>query len=287
MEKDLEARIRRMFRHLDDEAIARALNVEVDLVRGVLDGEAQVISEERRSGGVNITTFAKPAFRQRVIGIARAKGGVGATFLTLNMAWRVSEKISVLVVDTTATITGYRVCSDFLDTLEVEPFDQPQWEEPEVCELTDNLHYLSYPRSYGEYDLEKLVLEARQSYDAIVVDLPVANGAEMFNFANAVIYLYGGGMAEAWRLMPLLGNQSLAGKKQVYVTSALKHPLLNEEIAGDWIYLPYADKKKKGIVDVKTPAGSTITQIITEVWDIRFTENENTSFLGRLLRKGG
>lgn len=272
----IESKIKRMSQHLDDEAIARALNVEVDLVRGVLDGEAQVILEERRSGGVNITTFAKPAFRQRVIYIARVKGGVGATTLMLNLAWRVSDKARVLVIDTQASIFDQTVFSDLLDFARADPYSLAE-NGLEICELADNLHYLPYSPEVYRHDLDQIVLEARQDYDAIIVDLPVVDNASYLKSAMVAVYLYGGGGAEGVRICRLAEESD---KKAVFVSLVPKHQLSHE---AKWIYLPKSDRS--GVFDARSPAGKAVAEIIGSIWGRELLESPREGLLGKILGK--
>lgn len=272
----IESKIKRMSQHLDDEAIARALNVEVDLVRGVLDGEAQVILEERRSGGVNITTFAKPAFRQRVIYIARVKGGVGATTLMLNLAWRVSDKARVLVIDTQASIFDQTVFSDLLDFARADPYSLAE-NGLEICELADNLHYLPYSPEVYRHDLDQIVLEARQDYDAIIVDLPVVDNTSALKSAMVAVYLYGGGGAEGVRICRLAEESD---KKAVFVSLVPKHQLSHE---AKWIYLPKSDRS--GVFDARSPAGKAVAEIIGSIWGRELLESPREGLLGKILGK--
>lgn len=277
-QKSIESKIKRMSQYLDNEAIARALNIETDLVSGVLNGEAQMITEERRSEGLHITTFAKTSYRQRVIYVARAKGGVGATTVALNLAWRVAEKAKVLVVDTQAMILNETVFSDFLDFARVEPYSL-SGSEPGVCELFDNLHYLPYPPQVREYDLDRIVLESRRHYDVIIVDLPDVDNVSVLKLAMVVVYLFSGGVAESARMYRLICEGS-KDRESVFVSLIPRHPLSD---TAKWIYLPENDKP--GAFNAGSPAGKAIAEIVGSIWGREFIEGQRESLIGRFLKR--
>ncbi len=273
----IESKIRRMSQYLDDEAVARALNVEVDLVRGVLNGEVKKVAEEEKRPGVKVTQYLRPAFRQRVIYIARVKGGVGATTLALNLAWRVSEKAKVLVVDTQAEVLNQTVFSDFLDLARVGSYS-PSGGELEICEVSDNLHYMPFLQSFSEHDFDRIILEARRDYDVIIVDLPVVRDAAKLKSAMVILYVYGGGEAEGARMFRLINED--AGRNTAYVSLVPKHSLYDE---ARWIYLPASDRP--GVFDVKSPAGKAVAEIIGEIWGRELLEGPRESLIDRILKR--
>jgi hypothetical protein len=262
----LEEKIKRLSQYLDEEAIARAVDKEVDFVRAVLAGEAVKVKEEKRKE-TTVVQYVRPAYRQRVVYIGRAKGGVGATTLALNLAWRISEKTKVLLVDTQALVMGYLVVSDVLDLLGTEPYEQSNWEDPETVQLSDNLYFLPYPREKD--GLDRAVLEARRDYDNIIVDLPpLSKPDDALKSASVVVFLYNGGASEGKRLLPLV-NYCLQNQKEALYVSTVPYPLLNlrketGESAG-WTHLPRV-KVKNGIFDPKDPAGRALTEIVREIW---------------------
>jgi hypothetical protein len=262
----LEEKIKRLSRYLDEEAIARAVDKEVDFVRAVLSGEAVKVREEKQKDAT-IVQYVRSAYRQRVVYVARVKGGVGATTLALNLAWRISEKTKVLLVDTQALVMGYLVVSDVLDLLGTEPYEQSNWEDPETVQLSDNLYFLPYPREKD--GLDRAVLEARRDYDNIIVDLPpLSKPDDALKSASVVVFLYNGGASEGKRLLPLV-NYCLQNQKEALYVSTVPYPPLNlrketGESAG-WTHLPRV-KVKNGIFDPKDPAGRALTEIVREIW---------------------
>ncbi|AEG15980.1 hypothetical protein Desku_2449 [Desulfofundulus kuznetsovii DSM 6115] len=230
--------------------------------------------------------YVRLGYRQRVVYLARVKGGVGATTLALNLAWRVSEKAKVLLIDTRAAILGFLVCSDVLDILGVEPFEQSEWETPRVLQLSDNLYFLPYPSTHEKYDLDRVVLEARRDYDAIIVDLPPLIATDdTLKSASAVVFLYGGGASEGRRLLRLINHCRTQYQKEAVYVSTVHQPLLNLHKEGensDWIHLPRG-RIKGGIFDAKDLAGRAITEIIREVWG-KDLESEKQGFFARMFR---
>lgn len=282
----LEEKIKRLSQYLDEEAVARAVDKEVDFVRAVLAGEAVKVKEVKRKD-TTVVQYVRPAFRQRVVCIVRAKGGVGATMLALNLAWRVSEKTKVLLIDTQASIMGYLVCSDVLDILGAEPYEQSDWEAPEVVQLSDNLYFLPFPSTYEKHSLDQAVLEARRDYDNIIVDLPpLAKPDDTLKSASVVMFLYGGGVSEGRRLLPLANYCRQCQKEALYVFTVPYPPLnLRKEMGEDagWIHLPRG-KTKNGVFDPKDPAGRALTEIIREVWG-RDLEDGKQGFLAKVFGK--
>jgi hypothetical protein len=272
----LEEKIKRLSQYLDEEAIARAVDKEVDFVRAVLAGEAVKVKEEKRKDAT-VVQYVRPSFRQRVICIARVKGGVGATTLALNLAWRVSEKAQVLVIDTQAVEMYEKVYSDFLDLAGAGSYQKTVWDEPEVCELSDNLYYLPFPPG-GKVDLETAILEARRDFDAIIVDLPPVSGPEALKKAMVVIYLYGGGEAEGVRLYRLMEETS--PQQAVHVAATKKHLLKGE--AG-WIYLPRADRP--GVFDAKSPAAQAVNEVGKEIWGKELAGAAGGGMISKLFRR--
>lgn len=262
----LEEKIKRLSQYLDEEAIARAVDKEADFVRAVLAGEAVKVKEEKRKD-TTVVQYVRSAYRQRVVYVVRTKGGVGATTLALNLAWRVSEKTKVLLIDAQASVMGYLVVSDVLDVLGAEPYEQSDWEAPETAQLSDNLYFLPFPREKD--GLDKAVLEARRGYDNIIVDLPpLAKPDEVINCASAVVFLYNGGVSEGRRLLPLINHCRQNQKEALYVSTVPYPPLNLRKEAGEsagWIHLPRA-KTRSGIFDPKDPAGRALTEIVREVW---------------------
>lgn len=88
VEKEIAERIRKMAQFLDIEHIARTLNLSVDVVQGVLDGEVsdKVLRNYNPAYPPDVRVVEKKKFvRSRVIGIV-SPGGCGATTLTAALA---------------------------------------------------------------------------------------------------------------------------------------------------------------------------------------------------------
>lgn len=271
----LEQKIHRLSHYLDEEAIARAVDREVDFVQAMLAGEAAKVEEKRKD--TTVIHYVRPSWRQRVIHIIRAKGGVGATTLALNLAWKVSEKAQVLVIDTQAVEINGEVFSDFLNMAGVESYLKTSWDEPEVYQLSDGLYYLPFPPG-GKTDLNAAILEARRDFDAIIIDLPPVVDHETLKNAMVVVYLYGGGGAEGVRLYQLI--EAATPQQAIYAAAGKKHILRGE---ADWIYLPRSEAP--GIFDTKSQAGKALNEIIREIWGKDLLEGRQGGFFSKILRK--
>lgn len=281
----LEQKIRRLAQYMDDEAVARAVDRDVDFVRSVLFGEAVKLGEEQR-GRTTVVHYVKPAYRQRVVYIVRVKGGVGATTLAYNIAWRVSEKIRVFVIDALAEIYGQIVVSDFTELAGYGCYRQDSWNGPEIQELAENLYFLPFPAGQTGVSLDEVVLEARNDYDAIIVDLPPLNPrrADLLKCASVLLVMCSGGEAETERVFRLLS--AVSGRKELVLVNTTRRRLPEKEGLKQ-LYLPRADNINKGVFDVKSPAGQAVGSIIAEIWGENFSasQKERGGLLACLLRK--
>lgn len=88
MVQDLAQRIREMSKVVDEEYIARALNIPLDIIRGVLSGEIpdEVLENFEPSRPPDVRIVEQKKFvRSKLIGIV-STGGCGATTLTASLA---------------------------------------------------------------------------------------------------------------------------------------------------------------------------------------------------------
>jgi len=172
---DLEAKIRRMAEYLDDEAVASALQVPVEVVRGVLRGEA-VLKEAGASG--EVVRIQTVAHRQRVVAVWRAKGGVGATALAAHLARDLGERMRTLLADCNFDPVG----SDLPHYLGIGTDFSGSWDPEALGGLTTlesewGFDVLLPPFGAGPEALvpdlvRGVVAAARRDYDAVVLDLP-------------------------------------------------------------------------------------------------------------------
>ncbi len=216
---DLEARIRRMVEYLDEEAVASALQVPVEVVRGVLRGEA-VLKEAGASG--EVVRIQTVAHRQRVVAVWRAKGGVGATALAAHLARDLGERMRTLLADCDFDPMG----SDLPHYLGVEADFPGPWDPEALGELALDSGWgfdvLLPPFGAGPEalvpDLVRGVMAAaRRDYDAVVLDLPsrVSPGVwEAARSATTVVVVLGAVRREAmrarWRLERCGGKELYA-----------------------------------------------------------------------------
>ncbi|OPY63684.1 MAG: Sporulation initiation inhibitor protein Soj [Pelotomaculum sp. PtaU1.Bin065] len=284
MEHDINEKIKRMSEYLDNESIARALGVKVELVNGILSGEVTKIESKMDStAGVSKSApvkYVRAAYRQRVISVVRMKGGVGATMLTANLARYLSEQNKVLMIDLCTTenydsgIRTRKVSSDLLDVFEMEFIIANN--NPEALEIDTNLHYIPVLSS----EVKELLYTARQEYDQIIIDLPNITRFETdaLEASTTLLIIYSGQYSEAERLLEL----NRFDREKVLAAHMKLLPegknLIEERLEVDnYLQVPELD----GIVSLKSPAHQSIAQISAMLFGSGFNDNKK-GLLGRL-----
>jgi len=295
MGQDINEKIKRMSEYLDNESVARALGVKVELVNGILSGEVTKIESKMDSTtGVSNSApvkYVRAAYRQRVISVVRMKGGVGATMLSANLARYLSEQNKVLVIDLCASITenydpGIRkrkVSSDLLDVFEMEFIivnNNPEALE-EALEIDTNLHYVPVLSS----EVKELLYKARQEYDQIIIDLPNITRFETdaLEASTTLLIIYSGQYAEAERLLELnrLDREKVLAAHMKLLPEGKN--LIEERLEVDnYLQVP----ELNGIVSLKSPAHQSIAQISAMLFGSGFNDNKK-GLLGRLFRGKG
>lgn len=221
----LEEKVKRMAEYLDAEAISAALKIPVETVQDILDGKAQVQEAPGTSGAPAVVqvSSARVAYRQRVIAVWRARGGVGATSVALGLAWLLKDLMRVLLVDCSFEV-GIGDISFVLDLPEyphVKAFDYGGIAGA-VVNAGPNLDVLQSPRNRNEIDelprdiLFRAVNAARPVYDVIICDLPNVEGGpvqEVLESANTLLLVTGGEDGEKSRLLARLAGVDLKGKE--------------------------------------------------------------------------
>lgn len=210
---DLTEKVRELSKYLDDEAIAQALKLTPEAVRDILEGRAEIAQVERSdySGPVIHVSSVKTAYRQKVISVCRAKGGVGCTVIALGLAYSLSKEIKTLLVDLNLSEGG----SDLSYYLNLPEY-------PHLGALTDNLescvisvepnfYVLQAPKraSAEEQEVGQIITLARQDFDAIVIDLPNSQGEivkEAVQQSNTIVAVTSGMASELLRLAAILGT---------------------------------------------------------------------------------
>lgn len=225
---DLEAKVKRMAEYLDPEAIAAALGQPVETIRDILEGKAQIQEIEDSSRGSKIVqvSSARVAYRQRVIAVWRAKGGVGCTSVALGLAWLLKDKMRVLLVDCCFEAGG----SDLSFVLGLPEYPHLKAFEyggiaGAVMNAGPNLDVLQAPRNRSEIDklpqgiLGRAITSARTVYDAIICDLPNVEGPpvrEVLDNATTLLLVTQGAGGETSRLMARLAEANL-GEREVFL----------------------------------------------------------------------
>jgi hypothetical protein len=275
-----------MSRYLDDEAIARALNVEVDLVRGVLSGNVLKV-EDGETVKASPVRFFQTAFRQKVIAIVRSAGGAGSTFLAVNLARHIADMTGVLLIDLCASIStiDYVVSSDVLDAYGMDSHPVENWQgSPEVMEIDSSLHYLPCPVLNEGPAVSEAILKARQEYDAIIIDLPNYfddRVLEATGLCTTLLILYGGGVSEARRLIDLACRLPAGNRDKVLVTCgrSLSSPdrgfLLEKLMISRHVHLPREDKPgTSGLVSRKSRVYAGITGLVSQIYGGQLVKKE-------------
>lgn len=205
-----------MAEYLDDEAVASALQVPVEVVRAVLRGEAVVAKPEEPGGVVQIQTAA---YRQRVVAVWRAKGGVGATALAVHLARDLAGKMRTLLADFNFDPGG----SDLAHYLGLPPHAPGRWDPGRLGSLAARAAWefdaLLPPPDAGPDELTPelargVVAAARRDYDAAVLDLPAAllpGVLEAVRSATTAVMVLGAVRREALRARHRLAG--LAGRE--------------------------------------------------------------------------
>ncbi|WP_406676444.1 AAA family ATPase [Moorella sp. ACPs] len=221
----LEEKVKRMAEYLDAEAISAALKIPVETVQDILDGKAQVQEVPGASGAPAVVqvSSARVAYRQRVIAVWRARGGVGATTVALGLAWLLKDLMRVLLVDCSfeAGIGDISFVLDLPEYPHIKAFEYGGIAGA-VVNAESNLDVLQAPRNRSEIDelpqdvLARAVNSARPAYDVIICDLPNAEGPPVqgvLESANTLLLVTGGEDGEKSRLLARLAGVDLKGKE--------------------------------------------------------------------------
>ncbi|MGB9858601.1 MAG: AAA family ATPase, partial [Moorellaceae bacterium] len=215
MRMDLRDRVKRMSAYLDNQAIAAALKIPVETVVDILSGKADISEVPAQVSQPTIkVTSVKTAYRQRVVAVWRARGGVGCTAIAIHLAYMLKDMMRVLLVDLNTAGGGSDLCY-YLDL--------PEY--PHMCSMKDNLadavievetmlHVLQPPRRASEGEVtgelvEQLISYARRDYDAVILDLPNREDAvtrKAVQNANTLVMVTGGGYQEMVRLALLIAD---------------------------------------------------------------------------------
>lgn len=209
---DLVSKVRKMSEYLDDEAIAEALKLTPETVRDILEGKAEIreIRQPDRGPVVHVSSV-KTAYRQKIVSVCRAKGGVGCSMVSLGLAYSLSREIKTLLIDLNLAEGGGDL-SYYLNLPEY-PHMGVFNNNLEQCSINvePNLYVLQAPRhisNEGE-KIDQIIGLARQDFDAVVIDLPnfqCGFTAEAMRQSNTLVAVTGGMDLELVRLAVLLSK---------------------------------------------------------------------------------
>lgn len=198
-------------------AVARMLEISPEAVADILAGRAYVEVLDRREDArapVVHVTSARLSYRQKVVAVVRAKGGVGATSAAIGLAAAFARDVKTLLCD----FSFQDAASDLAHYLGLDRpagvpdlgfFDGGGLEEC-LVRADKNLFVLLSPRHAGDGEMGKAaraVEAARRDFDAVVLDLPERLPQALFDAAglcNAAVAVTSGLAPELVRLAVLL-----------------------------------------------------------------------------------
>jgi len=292
-DNDLRQKIIKMSRLLNDDAIAKALNITPEAVREIRDGEAEVkhIEHTRGKTPAIMVNSTKPTYRQKIISVWRAKGGTGCTAVAMNLAKLISESVdSVALLDFNFQV-GPSDLTYYLD-LPAEPnllHFQQGYGIDSFCVKDGNLYVLQAP--YNRYqlnDIPKTVNEifayCRKAFDAVICDLPNTDEdyvKDAIENSNTIVITAEGTCAEILRLE--IKAKSFKNKNKIALVSSDEAGRIKEVLeTHSTIKMPY-DKnlcealENQAFCKKNSPFGKTMARVKEEIY-----EQKSKGLLGRL-----
>lgn len=257
---DIRERIKRMSSHMKVEGIAEFLNTTPEEVQRILDGEKIEINELKKDNQsiVQVTTNIV-VHGQKVVSVWRAKGGVGATTLAINLAKMVSDRMKTLLI----CLNFFEGGSDLIHYLDLPYFPLSARVLKEnmlhYTEIQNNffvLHPLTkLDEAIATEDIRNLIMKARQDFDCIILDLPAgmeSAALEAASNSNLIVFVLQGGQQEAQRIARL--SYTYHKKEQVFVVSGgATASDLNDIVQAEKIYeLPF-DKTLRERLEKRSP----------------------------------
>ncbi|MGI9862529.1 AAA family ATPase [Moorella naiadis] len=236
---DLETRVKKMAEYLDVEAIAAALKMPVETISDILDGKAEIkalpAGKQLASPVVQVNT-ARVAYRQRVIAVWRAKGGVGCTAVALYLAWLLKDMLRVLLIDLNFAAGGSDL-SYYLNLPEYPHIGGAEYDlEQSLINVEEGFYVLQAPRRLEEVKTHDglvtgIINYARPAFDVIIFDLPNSRDicvTEAVLNATTVIFVTAGSEQEVVRAA--LRARNYPGKECFLLANGSK---LNMRLARD------------------------------------------------------
>jgi len=174
---DIIKKVHELSQYLDNDAIASALKIPEETVVDILEGKAnveQIQTQENDSAPVIHVNSVKTAYRQKIISVMRAKGGVGCSVISLGLSYHLSKEIKVLLIDLNLTNGGGDL--SFYLNLPDYPHLGVYKDNLLNCVIPVELNFdvLQAPNMTDneKQKVSQIINHARQDYDAIVIDLP-------------------------------------------------------------------------------------------------------------------
>ncbi|ABO49487.1 conserved hypothetical protein [Desulforamulus reducens MI-1] len=250
----IKEKILRMAAYYDAETIANSLRVPIETVEDILDGKAEITvqTEQFAQAQVLQVNTSRTAHRQKVIVVCRGKGGVGATAVAMHLGRQISERVSTLLIDLNIDNGG----SDLTYYLNLPSYPHLGIAKNNLLEgiiqYQKDLNIIAPPMSKKELggftaeDVQKLIFQARQEFDAIIIDLPNRLDditKEALSCANTLVMIMGAFRQEIFRLAHLSESYVTKDKYLVINNCALDANTAVEILqAHKSVVIPYDDE---------------------------------------------
>ncbi|AEG14453.1 hypothetical protein Desku_0853 [Desulfofundulus kuznetsovii DSM 6115] len=287
---DIVTKVRELSKYLNDEAIADALKLTPEAVRSILEGKAEVKLKqvERQDQVVPLiqVSSVETSYRQKIISVGRAKGGVGCTVVALGLAYLLSKKVRTLLIDLNFSEGGSDL-SYYLNLPEYPHMGSFLGDlEQCVINLEPNFSVLQTPKHTNSkrQEIGKFINLARQDYDAVVMDLPnLQDGLvqEAMQHSTTLVLVTSGLEPELVRLAAIAGRYQ---RKEVIV--AVNRGSLPGEAAEAFkkvVYIEHDDSLLKTLQNCDLPGEkTTFMHGVASIRDAIYN-NDRKSILQKIL----
>lgn len=270
---------------MTDDAIAGALNLTQAAVKELRDGDAEIQEipstlNEGKAPAI-IVNSTKATYRQKVISVWRAKGGVGCTSVAMNLAQNISESIDNVALIDLNFQTGPTDLTYYLD-LPANPnllhFLQGHGMDG-FHRIDKNLHVLQAPYNRNHFEnkteiVTEIITFCRKEFDAIVFDLPNTDEnyvKEAVSHSNTIVMVAEGTCAEMLRLE--IKAKSFKNKEKVVLIKNNETGQAKELLETNKIFhLPYDKTVPKALENQafcskNSNFSKTVNQIKNEIYD--------------------
>ncbi len=273
---------------LTNRGIATALKIDPEIVEAILDGEEVEIDQVNDDGNpVFLVKTTNLTHRQKVLAVWRTSGRVGATAVATLLAKMVSEKMKTLFICCNFANGG----SDAIPYLNLPYFPRETFAAELVLPVPGHENLFTIPpvtqinTPITSDNVQKVILDAREEFDCIVLDLP--NGQDETTLAAAqcathIIWVVGSTGQEAQRVDRLISLFN--DKEQLILANGIPQVDLLKVIGADAKQIieiakdPGLDERlRKGmLLSLKAP----FYQGLCKVYEKFYKEKPNTPAIG-------